>query len=108
MSYCRWGADSDVYVFTTRKDIECCGCILQEREWVEEPDNKWFGGYFKAVGEIIQTTFTSNAGMIEHLEKHVAAGHQVPDYAFERLRDPADADKNIAVWAKYTEEENAT
>jgi hypothetical protein len=100
MSYCRFGGDSDVYVFGTSvrefdadervvgsKDvIECCGCILQERVWVDDPS--WpFKGYLKAVGEIVEHAFDTPAEMIEHLERHRRAGHMVPEYAMERLRE---------------------
>jgi hypothetical protein len=101
MSYARFGNGSDVYVFTSSRALECCGCILQHREWVDDPSHAFLKGYFKAVGTIIQTEFDSNEGMIAHLEQHVAAGHDVPDYTFERLRDPADAAENKAIWEKY-------
>jgi hypothetical protein len=45
----------------------------------------WKPGYFKAVGEIIPYHFTTRQGMIEHLERHRAAGHCVPERPFRRL-----------------------
>lgn len=105
MSYARFGSDgSDVYVFTSSHWIECCGCILQERVWVDEPDRPIFKGYLKAVGEIVPYKFTSNAAMIEHLERHRAKGHTVPEDVFVRLRDPKDEAENLAIWAKYAHE----
>jgi hypothetical protein len=95
MSYARFGGDSDVYVFASRDHLECCGCILQQREWVDKPGySSLTDGYFKAVGNIIPHTFKTNAEMIEHLEKHISVGHQVPEYCLERLRDPEDAKEN--------------
>ena len=101
MSYARFGSDgSDVYVFTSSRAIECCGCVMQKRRWVEEPAMKPFGGYFEAVPPIIETEFTSNQGMIDHLLAHRAAGHTVPESALERLRNPEDAAENEAIWAE--------
>jgi hypothetical protein len=105
MSYARFGEDSDVYVFATRYNIECCGCWLQERKWINDPD-ALFKGYLKSVGEVIQTVFNSNEEMLVHLEKHIAKGHAVPEYCLERLRDPEDAQENISLWAKYEQENN--
>lgn len=86
MSYARFGWDgSDVYVFMhTGGFLDCCGCCLQEREWVDEPGS-WFGGYLRDVGEIIQTQFYSTQGMIDHLKEHIKAGHCVPDDVIPRL-----------------------
>lgn len=102
MSYARFGHDSDVYVFTSRYGLECCGCLLQEREWVEDP-RALFKGYLKPVGDVIQTTFDSNEAMVEHLEKHILKGQLVPEYCLERLKEPEDAEENLAIWAKYRE-----
>lgn len=100
MSYCRFGEGSDVYVFASDVGLECCGCLLQDQEWVED-ERALFGGYLKDIGEIIPHVFQSNHEMIEHLEKHVAAGHAVPDRAFARLRDPVDAEENLRWWAAH-------
>lgn len=73
MSYCRWGPDSDVYVYPAghgnRDLIVCCGCALRG----DDDDD---------VAETPQQ-------MIAHLDRHVAAGHKVPEAAFERLRREA-------------------
>lgn len=56
MSYVRFSADSDVYVFAhVNGFIQCCGCRLGD-EW----------------------DFDSPEGIVEHLKQHVAAGHKVP------------------------------
>ena len=100
MSYSRFGCDgSDVYVFTSSVGLECCGCILQERQWVDDPNWPIFHGYLRAVGEIVPHVFDSNAGMIAHLEQHREAGHVVPENALERLRDPKDEAENRRLWA---------
>jgi hypothetical protein len=65
MAYCRFGRDSDVYVFEMEGGIECCRCRIA-------------GGTFEAGGA---------AEMIEHLLKHRAAGHAVPDEALRELRE---------------------
>lgn len=101
MSYARF-SEGDVYVFTSSVGLECCGCFLEDREWVDDPD-ALFGGYLKNKGEEIQTVFQSNAEMIAHLEEHQKQGHYVPEFAFERLRDPEDEKQNQEIWAKYSE-----
>lgn len=68
MSYCRfWWNDSDVYVFASvYGGIECCGCKLEGDLTVNTPEE-----------------------MIEHLMEHREAGHTVPEFALERLREEA-------------------
>lgn len=101
MSYARFGWDgSDVYVFTSSTGLECCGCLLQEREWVDDPTHSILKGYLKAVGEIVPHVFTSNQGMIDHLMLHRERGQTVPEDALARLRDPADEIANKAIWAE--------
>ncbi len=81
MSYARFGWDnSDVYVFRSRDGIECCGCILQERRWVDDDTYPIIRGYFQAVGTPIKTTFTDTAEAAAHLSDHIKAGHTVPSY----------------------------
>lgn len=77
MSYCRWGKDSDVYVYGTRafnidhKRLEtlwvCQDCELK--------------------GDNTRGVTTTATAMISHLLAHREAGHKVPEYAIERLRD---------------------
>jgi hypothetical protein len=88
MSYARFGWDgSDVYVFMcVSGKLECCGCILQEREWVDDPGYPIFGGYLREVGEIVEHRFDSTQGMVDHLALHRATGHAVPDCVEPALR----------------------
>jgi hypothetical protein len=85
MSYCRW-SDGDVYVYSDVNDrkgeIRCCSCTLP----------------FIAVrpGGVFETPYPSFIArgpkeMIEHLQEHVAVGHQVPTHAFTRLAEAAKA-----------------
>lgn len=80
MSYCRfaWGG-SEVYVYVSREGIECCGCNLERSDLVTR----------------------SATEMIEHLNKHRAAGQVVPQEALDRLADPQDNAANQAMWARY-------
>ena len=89
MSYARFGWDgSDVYVFgNTHNFYECCGCILQEREWVKP--SGVLGGYLKVVGEIVPHVFDTPGEMVDHLMAHRAAGHTVPDECIAELRAEA-------------------
>lgn len=64
MSYCRWGRDSDVYVFQTNSGFECCGCPM-------------FAEGFSC---------STREEMIGHLINHRNTGDRVPEEALERLR----------------------
>ena len=89
MSYARFGWDgSDVYVFLSDSGYECCGCALQEREWVQAP-YRVLGGYFKNVGEIVPHVFDTPGEMVDHLMAHRAAGQTVPDDCIAELRAEA-------------------
>ena len=68
MSYARFSATSDIYVFHNGFGYECCACGLNPgRHWV-----------------------TDTAGdMADHIEELVAAGHLVPDGLIDRLRGHA-------------------
>ena len=92
MSYCRFG-EADVYVFASvGGGVECCGCPLQQREYVED-DGAFFGFYLKSVGPVLRTTGLNTDEIMEHLEQHRAAGHHVPDRVFSDLEaDRADND----------------
>lgn len=94
MSYCRF-IEGDVYIFfSTDNKLECCGCSLQKREWVDDENYPLLKGYFKNIGEIIQTTFSSTQDMLDHLETHKSRGDYVPNFCIEGLlRDKEENDK---------------
>lgn len=72
MSYARFAKDSNVYVFMCISGaLECCGCALGD-----------------------ETRFDSTDAMLDHLGRHRAAGHDVPQRAIERL--VADREENDA------------
>jgi hypothetical protein len=65
VSYCRFGPESDVYVYESCSGgWECCFC---------------------GIGP--SANFPSRTQMLDHLDQHVKAGHKVPDYAIARLRE---------------------
>ncbi|MET0601384.1 MAG: hypothetical protein ABW167_05285 [Baekduia sp.] len=66
VSYARFAEDCNVYVFISNDALECCSCWLQGR------------GTYRA---------TSTAEMIVHLDKHRRAGHLVPDWTYDGLRE---------------------
>jgi hypothetical protein len=69
VALCRFGSDSDVYVYySIHGGIECCGCRLLDGRLFNLP---------------------TEAEMIAHLEQHRRAGHKVPEEAFEELRTEA-------------------
>ena len=63
MSYCRFGTDSDVYVFKSGDIWICSGCKLTSDD-----------SYFKTLKELR-----------EHLQIHEKAGHKVPPDVYERI-----------------------
>lgn len=102
MSYVRFGADSDVYVYPhVGGGFECCGCRLAEKiktiatEGCKadplfgdmEPCGKCNGKGCDACmmhGNFPRLQTRSEA--IAHLQDHIKAGHKVPDYAIEGLQ----------------------
>ncbi len=95
MSYCRF-TEGDVYIFLSsdQNKLECCGCILQERKWVDDESYPILKGYLKDVGEIIQDRFDTTQDMLDHLEIHKKNGHYVPDSCIEGLlRDQEENDE---------------
>ena len=69
MSYCRFGPNSNVYMFeSVEGHWECCGCWL-----VSE-----YGG---------RTKLQSPQAALDHLLEHRAAGHVVPEYAIDALKE---------------------
>lgn len=87
MSFSRF-SDADVYTFYNTDDqYECCGCILQQTKWVDDPSWPIFGGYSELIEPIIETRFDTAQGLIDHLALHTAAGHDVPDYVVPAIRD---------------------
>jgi hypothetical protein len=65
-----------VYVYASDRGLECDLCALSEWSFHAE----------------------DNAGMLAHLNDHIAAGHKVPDYCIDRLSDPRDAAENEAYY----------
>ncbi len=78
MSYCRLGADSDVYVYLDcGGHLACCACLSDE--WAHN----------------------STDAMIAHLREHIAAGHDVPGDVIPALEaDRAENDAYIATGAE--------
>jgi hypothetical protein len=64
MSYARFGDGSDVYVYLDVNGyLCCCGCLL-DRHWEHKTTDEMLG----------------------HLDKHIAAGHQVPASCIDGLK----------------------
>ena len=66
MAYCRFGEDSDVYIYPTEDCIVCCGCALE-------------GGD--------RTEFIFRRDAVRHLRMHQSWGHKVPGYAIRFLEE---------------------
>lgn len=100
MSYVRMGDDSDVYLIGTVRDasvIECCGCKFNTEKTQEEPawlvekypyPEHWIRGLWWLVNP--DPVFTSAAAVLQHLDAHRAAGHKVPERAYENISRRAD------------------
>jgi hypothetical protein len=104
MSYCRFG-EGDVYIFlSTSGLLECCGCILQQTEWVDDDTRPIIKGYLKSVGEIIQTTFDTTQGMLDHLLLHRENEHYIPESCIQDLI--YDQDENDQFMKEYQNKVN--
>lgn len=79
MSYARFGAASDVYVYLDVAGyLRCCACRMHDRP---------FGSF----------DFRTTAEMLTHLDLHRSVGDTVPERTFEGLRrDAAETDAWIA------------
>lgn len=72
MAYAKPGEDSDVYVWSDGKELNCSACSLYDGI-----------AYVTSAGP-------GGAGqMLSHLREHAAAGHQVPVRALARLEAEA-------------------
>jgi hypothetical protein len=65
MSYCRF-SNADAYIYEAEEGFTCCGCRIAE------------SGMFVCETEL---------EMIEHIAQHRKAGHFVPTYVDDMLRD---------------------
>ena len=72
MSYCRFGRDSDVYMYPSALGgITCCACKLNPIA-----DGLWWGSQ----------SFSHRDALL-HLQAHLEAGHLVPQCAIDRLEE---------------------
>ncbi len=71
MAYTRFSENCDIYVYNDSifKRVVCCGCNL-----LDVPE-----------GTLPIYIANSNIDMIDHVAKHVEAGHQVPPTLLEAL-----------------------
>lgn len=83
MSYARFAeGGSDLYLIgTLRNGVEevfyCCGCILNEKEWVED-EGSFLGGFLRALSGEPDFMSPSRSETFDHLGDHIGAGHMVP------------------------------
>lgn len=98
MAYCRFGEDSDVYIYEhVDGNFECCACSLAKLEKSifttglseDDPRRKLFGDI--SVCEICggegcvecmipgNNTFSTRTELIAHIKEHIKAGHKVPE-----------------------------
>lgn len=100
MSYARFGDDSDVYLIGTYrkgvKVVECCGCKLNtDTRPMTADEEKEFGVDLCAAaresGAVLQVrvnpdpAYAIAIAMADHLDEHRAAGHKVPEEAYDRI-----------------------
>ncbi len=84
MSYCKLGADSDVYLYgsTIGQDgphvIICCACALATEEDWRKYDGPLIGPSF---------TFRTRQDILTHLREHRRAGHLVPGTAVRQIEE---------------------
>jgi hypothetical protein len=69
MSYARFSPDSDVYVYMSGDGVfTCCGCKLKDYDLNPMWD---YGG----------------SRILDHLQEHIEAGHKVPQYCIEAIKE---------------------
>lgn len=91
MSYCRF-SEGDVYLVGTsvyvdesrEEGFHCVGCILNPKTWVGD-ETAFLGGYLKSISGASDFSSVSRKATLAHLDKHVVAGHAVPNRAVEGL-----------------------
>ena len=77
MSYCRF-ISADAYIFEHVGGYwQCCGCWLSE----SEDGSDW--------------NFPTREAMLEHIAEHREAGHFIPTYVDERLREEIEQEREI-------------
>ena len=82
MSYCRFGDDSDVYLYEHVDGFyECCSCRLMKFE-KGLPFDMHESKKLLNLSEVLA-----------HLLKHKKKGHKVPDYAFKRALEEKELEK---------------
>lgn len=106
MSYCRF-SDGDVYLYAhVDGGYECCACALQplvptiftnplpgdafaQLCGATEPCEVCHGEFngCTACGMHDTIRFPTRQKALDHLQEHRDAGHTVPQYAFDTLRD---------------------
>jgi hypothetical protein len=84
VSYCRFGDDSDVYLYPGDGDWECCGCRI-------------------SVGDDGRTRLESLPAVLAHLEAHPAKEFTEPGPLVVRV-DPRDQLIGAAL-AEYTDDD---
>lgn len=73
MSYCRF-SDGDVYMYAQFDGkIICCACKLTSAK------DRW--------GNADDIMLNSSKEALNHLKEHIYAGHKVPKYATDRLKE---------------------
>lgn len=69
-TYSRFGADSDVYIFSDEKlGTVCYSCPFDDGE--VDPRSR---------------TLHNHGEILEHMEQHIGAGHKVPRASIDRVK----------------------
>lgn len=66
------GKDSDVYLVSMGEYYQCVCCRFTPMIILDMHDS---------------SNFDTIQQVLDHLDKHIAAGHKVPEYAFKRLKE---------------------
>lgn len=112
MSYCRF-IEGDVYMYASvYGGIDCCACksagkvktIFSPGAKISSDDirKRWAKDICDCDDQCDSCTIHGNVNFktyeeaITHLEEHVAAGHEVPERAFERLRSDIENKRSLS------------
>ncbi len=68
MSYCRYDGESEAYIYAGKDAIYCCMCRFSDSDNVRDFE------------------FKTRAGVLRHVARHRAAGHNIPFRVDQRLR----------------------
>lgn len=102
MSYCRFGKDSEVYLYhSINGGWECCSCRLTDKKTTKYRKNYWLKELRGKTSLTYQNSvFRTRKQALKHLTEHKEHGHKVPYYAFTILEREINETRSIKTTRK--------